>query len=260
MVKGQVKYNKKDTKIKDFVSKRITQLQDARKRVLGINIENIWKQADKDYVPHTLGKKGKKVYVQDEDLGLASRMVEIGKDEWQTDSSIPNPYIKIQTALSLMVSKNPSAVFTPRASKYEANTAVQKELYKVSWETAKSLQQLKLFIFNLAKYGWAIARTYPLILKRPTRVLTEYDEDDPTKNKYRTRMSTEYNGVFRENLDPWKSWIDDMSKPNNPLSTRDWCYAKEYSYETLKEEFGNYPNFKYISEDKSEEIGGGQGK
>uniref|UniRef100_A0A6H1ZG58 Portal protein n=1 Tax=viral metagenome TaxID=1070528 RepID=A0A6H1ZG58_9ZZZZ len=260
MEKRQLKYTKEETKTKDFVSKRITEMQDARKNVLGVNLESIWRQADRDYIPHKLGKVGKKVLVQDEDLGLASRRVEVGKDDWQTDNSIPNAYIKIQTALSIMVSKNPSAVFTPRKSKYESNTLVQKELYKMSWEEAKSLQQLKLFIFNLAKYGWAIARTYPLILKRPTRVLTEYNEDDPSKNVYQNKMSTEYNGVFRENLDPWKSWIDDMSKPNNPLSTKDWCYAKEYNYATLKEEFGNYPNFKYISEGKSELIGDSQGK
>jgi len=261
MKKGQPKYNKKDTEIKDFVSSRITELQEARKNVFGINLESIWRQADKDYVPHQLGKVGKKVLVQDEELGLASsRRVEVGKDNWQSDNSIPNPYIKIQTALSLMVSKNPSAVFTPRKSKYEANTMVQKELYKMSWEEAKSLQQLRLFVFNLAKYGWAIARTYPLILKRPTRVLMDYDPNDPTKNIYQNKMSTEYNGVFRENLDPWKSWIDDMSKPNNPFSTRDWCYAKEYSYDTLKEEFGKYPNFKYIDKGASEEIGDVKGK
>lgn len=249
---GKPEYSGKEKTDLKFVTDRITQLQDARKRVFGVDIESIWRQADSDYIPHQLGKKSNTVLVQDEDLGKASRRVEVGKDDWQSDNSIPNLYIKIQTALSLMVSKNPSAVFTPRASKYEANTAVQKELYKMSWETAKSLQQLKLFIFNLAKYGWAVARTYPLIIKRPTRVLMDVNPDDPTRNVYKTKMSTEYNGVFRENLDPWKSWIDDMSKPNNPLSTRDWCYAKEYSYETLKEEFGKYPNFKYITEGMSE--------
>jgi hypothetical protein len=249
---GEPKYSEEDLKVKKFVDARIDKLKDSRKNVFGVNLESIWQQADKDYVPHTLGKKGKKMLVQNEDTGWASsRYVEMGKDEWQTDNSTPNPYIKIQTALAIMLGKNPEAVFIPGASKFEATTLLQKELYRKSWEQGKSLQQLKLFVFNLAKYGWACARTYPLILKRVTKTLINYDPENPEKNEYQTKEAVEYNGCFRENLDPFKVWIDDMTRPNNPMSTRDWVYAKDYSYDTLKEEFGSYPNFQYIKKGKS---------
>ena len=56
----------------------------------------------------------------------------------------------------------------------------------------------------------------------------------------------EYNDIFRENLDPWNVWVDDMARPNDPWSVRDWCWRKVYSYDSAKEEFGNYPNFKFV--------------
>jgi len=209
-----------------------TELMEYRKDILGENLETIWRQADRDYLPHRLGKKGKKILVQDEDKGWASRFVELGKDKWQTDVATVNPLIKIQTALSILIARNPSVELTPGSKKYENSTLLQKELYKKSWELAKSIQQLKLFAFNLSKYGWAVARTYPMKLQRGG--------------------SVEFNGVYRENLDPWMTWIDDKTRPNSPMSTRDWAWAKWYDLKALKEEFGKEPGFKHIQKGKSE--------
>ncbi len=206
-----------------------------RKDILGQNLENIWRQADNDYLPHRLGKKGQKFLIQDETKGWASRYVEIGKtDKWRSDMADTNPLIKIQTAIPILISRNPAVELTPSCSKYEESSAIQKQLYRRSWELAKSLQQLKLFVFNLIKYGWAVARTFPMLLENKGNV--------------------EFNGVFRENLDPWMTWIDDKTKPNDPLSIRDWAFAKWYSWTNLKKEFGKEKYFKFVEKGKSEEL------
>lgn len=234
--------------------KRIRELKDVRNNVGGININDMWRRADKDYVPHRIGKSGKRVMVQDEDLGYASRMVTIGKNNWQSDVASANPYIKINTALSILISRNPSVDLIPASERYEDTTILQEQLYKKSWELAKSVQQLKLFTFNLAKYGFAAGRSYPRMIKGKSKILTKFNPDDPQKNEYETRESTEFNGIFRESINPWYCWLDDKTKPNNTLSTRDWVYADWTSYDLLKKEFGKYKDFKFIKEGNSQDI------
>jgi len=230
----------------EFVRKRIGQLKESRQNVFGDNLEEIWNQADKDYIPHRLKTKGRRIVATDDEKGWRGHFTTIGSDDWQSDNSQPNPFIKIQTALGILVDRNPGAVFLPGSKRYEGSTKLMKNLYQRNWEIARSKQQLKLFIFNLAKYGWAIARTYPLIIKRKVKQLVEYNEENPDKSVYEEKEITEYNDVFRENLDPWNCWIDDMARPNNHFSLRDWCWRKVYSWDVFKEEFGDRKLFKYV--------------
>lgn len=227
---------------------RILQLKESRKgKHYGTDIEKVWADADKEYAPHRLGTTGsKKFLVQDEDKGWRSALVSLGASNWQSDVSFPGVYTKIQTALSLLIDQNPSGVFTPGAKKFEATTELTRQLYQRSWEVAKSKQQLKLFVFNLTKYGWAAARTFPLKISRLVKVLKEFNEENPEKSTYEDKEVIEYNDIFRENLDPWNAWVDDMARPNNVWSIRDWCWRKVYSYDQAKEEFGKYPNFKFV--------------
>jgi len=210
----------KDDKEKfDFIIKRISDLQEFRKQEqYGTKIEDIWQDADKDYVPHRLGTTGKRKLVQDEEKGWASTLVTLGSSDWQSDISAPNPFVKIQTAVGILIDRNPEGVFSAGAKKFSSTSELQSQLYKRSWEIAKSRQQLKLFAFNLAKYGWAIGRTYPL--KITNNGIVEYDD------------------TFRENLDPWNVWIDDMALPNNQFSIKDWCWRKIYAMDALQQEFG----------------------
>jgi len=241
-----------------FVKDRIKRLQQARQQLYGINLEKIWAQADKDYIPHTLKTKGKKVIYTDEEQGWRGVPTVLEKTgDWQSDTSYPNPYIKIQTALSILIDRNPEAVFTPGAKQYEQNNLLIKTLYQRNWEIAKSKQQLKLFIFNLAKYGWAIARTYPKFIKRKVKILKEYNEENPEKSVYEEKEVVEYNDIFRENLDVWNAWIDDMALPNRPDTIRDWAWRKVYPWDVFLQEFGNYPLTKYVSKggETEEKIG-----
>lgn len=233
-----------------FIKRRIEELQEARKEEqFGVVIEDIWRDADREYQPHrlqTTGKKGNKKLVEDETKGWASSYQKIGASDWQSDIAQPNPYKKIQVAISILVDQNPSGVFNPASRQYEAVTALVKQLYQRSWDKAKSKQQLKLFIFNLAKYGWACGRTYPLKITRKVKELVEFNQDEPDKSVYEEKEVVEYNDVFRENLDPWNVWIDDMAKPNDTLSLRDWSWRKVYTMDRAEEEFGSWKNWKYV--------------
>ena len=227
----------------EYVQTRIKELQLVRQNHYGHNLDNIWADADRDYIPHRLGTKGKKVIATDEEKGWRGSKVEIGANDWQADISQANPFIKIQTALSIMVDQNPSGVFTPALKKFQATTEIIKQLYSRSWEYAKSRAQLILFVFNLSKYGWACGRTYPLRITRKVKVVKEYNQESPEDSVYETKDIVEYNDIMRENLDPRNTWIDDMAKPNNPFSVNDWTWRKVYDFDKASEEFSKYPRW-----------------
>ena len=229
--------NLKDFK---FVQTRIEQLKESRKQQYDTNIETIWADADKDYVPHKLRGRGKKTLVTDETKGWRGQMVNLGESNWQSDISQPNPFIKIQIALSILIDQNPEGVFSAASKKFVATTELMRQLYKRSWETAKSKQQLKLFTFNLAKYGWAAARTYPLRITRKVKNLVKFDQENPDNSTYENKEVVEFNDIFRENLNPWNVWIDDLAQPDNQFSLRDWSWRKVYALDAFKEEFGNW--------------------
>lgn len=225
----------------DYVKNRIIELQSA-----DMEFYKLMDEADKDYVPHRLKTTGTKVVVTDEDKGWRGNMVTLGSKNWQSDIAQSSPFIKIQIAQSILVDQNPGGVFTAYNKKYQKVTPLIKQLYSRSWEYARSKGQLKLFIHNLAKYGWAIGRTYPLKKESKVKVLVEYNEDDPSKSIYEEKTVCDYNDVFRENIDSRNAWIDDMARPNNPMSVRDWVWRKVYDYDDLKTEYGKYEWFKYV--------------
>lgn len=226
--------------------KRIGQLKETRKNHYGMDLDALWAEADNAYVPHRLNTKGKKVVATDETKGWRGAMVQLGTSNWQSDVAQSNPFIKIQTALAILIDQNPSGVFTPMAKKFQKTTELMQQLYKRSWEFARSKMQLKLFVFNLAKYGWACGRTFPLKLTRTVKVLTKLDADDPSNNTYEEKEVIEYNDLMRENLDPRNTWIDDMAKPNNEYSINDWCWRKVYTMEAAEKEFGNRKLWDYV--------------
>lgn len=249
-----------DDQLKDFkfVKSRIDDLKKTRANHYGYNLDKIWADADRDYVPHRLRSAGPSVVgneddspnviATDEDRGWRGAIVTLGSTSWQSDISQSNPFIKIQVALSILVDQNPKGVFTPMLKKFQATSELMKQLYQRSWEVAKSNPQLKLFVFNLAKYGWACMRTYPLKIER--EVHTVESLDDNLEPVYKKDKVIEYNDVFRENLDPRNCWIDDMAKPNQPMSVRDDCWRKVYDMETdeFEREFGKSKLFDKVKQ------------
>jgi len=220
---------------KDYFEERQDTLKLYRKSK---KVEEIWKAADAAYIPHTLKTKGgKKVLASDDETGWRSSQVILHKDDdWREDSVPPNPYIKIQTALGIIVDRNPKAIFNPGAKKYTKNTDLVENLFNRSWEIAKSKSVLlKPFVLNLAKYGMAVGRTFPLELKRTLR---------------NGKKFTYYDDIFRENLSPWDVWFDDAAIVGNPFSCNDVIYFKDYAWDKFVEQFGDLPNFQYIKPKK----------
>lgn len=230
------------------VKTRIEQLKLSRQNHFGVNLDTLWADADRDYIPHRLGTSGKKIIATDEEKGWRGSIVNLGADDWQSDVSQANPFVKIQTALSILVDQNPSGTFTAANRKYQATSDLMKQLYQRSWEYAQSKAQLKLYVHNLAKYGWACARTYPLRVVRTSKILKKIDQENPENNVYETKEVVEYNDIMRENLDPRNVWIDEMTKPNKKFSMRDWCFRKIYDIDVAAKEFGKYKNWQYVHE------------
>lgn len=209
------------------------------------------KDADREYIPHNLreNKSSSVMLVQDEIKGLrGSRVVPISNEDadWRSDVSEPTLLSKVNTALSILMAQNPDATFKALNDKFKKNTYFAYSLWKRSWVIAKSINQLKLIVFDLAKYGWAIGRTYPRYIARKGEVLIEVNDDHPEKNKYEEVNIVQYNDVYRERLDPHKTWIDDMANLMDPFSTNDWYYEKDYSWDAFQTEFGDYANIKYV--------------
>ena len=83
-------------------------------------------------------------------------------------------------------------------------------------------------------------------IARKVKVLKKYDQENPENSVYEEKEVVEYNDVMRENLDPRNIWIDDMTKPNNIFSVKDWCFRKIYDYDVAKEEFGKHKLWDYV--------------
>lgn len=212
---------------------------------MGLGVEEIWKAADKAYIPHRItASTGKKVLVSDDELGWRSAPIDLNRDDnWQEDSVPPNPYIKIQTALGIIVDQNPTAVLSAGAKKYEKNTILVKHLYETSWEIAHSKEaMLKPFVFNQAKYGIGIGRTFPLEITKTVRDLKKYNPEG--KSIYKEVKQTYYDDIFRESMSPWTVWLDDATKIGNPFSCQDVVYYKDYDWHEFELQFGHLANFK----------------
>lgn len=254
-------YNPKGTELEvlTFIEKRIPILKSARKGILndgdgGFDFDQLMKDADREYIPHNLKKKTSagSVYLEmDETLGIrGSRVVPITGNEgneWRSDISEPTLFVKVNTALSILMQQNPEATFKATLDKYKKTSALAKSIWKRSWDLACSKEQMQYFISNLAKYGWAPGRTYPRLVKRQKDVLIELDTENPEKNKYDTRTIVDFNDIYREALDPHRTWIDDMANMTDPWSMNDWCFEKDIDKDTFDRDFKNYNNYDKVS-------------
>ncbi len=240
-----------ELEIKEYLSTRIEELKDYRKQKLkgaGRSIEEIWKEADEEYTPHELGvQSDRKRFESNDELGLRSRLVKIGSENWQSNNASPDLYVKVNTALSILVGQNPEAVFIANKSKYEANTLLAYNNWKNSWEMSGAKQQLKQFIFNQAKYGTGFARTYPLEIKRQKRVRSEYYPNEPDKDVYIAKEITNYNGLCRESINPNQVWLSEQARVGDQHSLDDWYFEKDFSWDKFQETFKDYKNFEFIT-------------
>lgn len=233
--------DEKKKSVEKYVVKRVQEMRDFKKE---LKVEEKWKEADKEYVPSELDfeKSGRKRFEQSDETGWRSKMVEV-KDEgedWRSQNSDPTLLSKIQTAISIIIDQNPEATLKPLLKKHEKKTALAYALWQRNWNISGSKEVYKKFVFNLAKYGWAAGRSFPHLIKYKKDVLTEYYQDEPEKNVYEKKELVWYNDVDKENLDPFRVWLDEQTKPYDDYSTNEEYFEKDYSYDQAAAEFEKY--------------------
>ncbi len=242
-----------EAKIRDYAMKRIGELKQARKLSLSNfdkrSIEDVWMETEREYAPHELSMGGKKVLATDETKGWRGRWVELGSEDWQSKNATPDLYVKVMTALSILIDQNPEAVFEATARKYEANTRIAQSAWKQSWVESGGKKELKLFVFNMAKMGVGYLKTCPKLDVRTKRVRTEYDPKNPKNDVYEDRQIVRYNGLTRRSLNPWDVWVDDTAVPGRYDDVGDIYYEVEYNEENFKTDFPEsaFPNVKFCN-------------
>lgn len=238
--------NSTQRKVASYVKRRINEMQVFRQQ---LNIEGRWREADQEYVPHELDfGTTRKRFETDQDTGLRSRMVPVGDitQQWRQSSSAPTLLAKIQTAISIIIDQQPEAELVALERKYMATTDLAYALWKRNWSITDAKEKLKIYVFNLIKYGWAPQRTYPRKVVFPKRVLVEVDPENPENNKYEDKEVEWFNDVDRQPTDPFRTWIDELSMPYDPLSTNESYFELDYSYDQFMTEFGIYPESKTV--------------
>ena len=237
---------KNEKEVQDLVSDRIVILKEDRKKVLPASkksIESIWQEADDEYPPHELQVGERQRYESDDETGLRSRLVKVGnQDDWQANSATPDFYVKVNTALSILVDQNPEAVFMPSEKRFKASTQLAYSNWKQSWEVSGAKQQMKNMIFNMAKYGTGYMRTYPRLIEQEKSVLSEYYPDAPDKNVYKKKNLVKYNDLFRESLNPWQVWLGKSTKNGDYFTLEEAYHEKTYGWDAFQKEFKMYKN------------------
>lgn len=232
-----------------YIKKRSGDMQDYRQ---GLGIEKRWREADEEYIPHELDfGTTRKRFETDQDTGLRSRMVPVGDvtQQWRQASSAPTLLAKIQTAISIIIDQQPEAELVSLLKKYSATTDLAYALWKRNWQITNAKEKLKLIVFDLFKYGWAVQRTYPRLVKYDKLVLTEADNENPENDKYESKELVWFNDVDRDRLDPFRTWIDELAKPYDPYSMNETYYEVDYSYDAFMVEMAKYPNSKFVKKD-----------
>lgn len=229
-----------EKEIEKFVVGRVTNMQDYRK---DLKIERSWREADSEYVPSEINlSTGRRRFESHDTLGLRARLVPIGDERkrWRSNNSDPTLLVKIQTAISIIIDNNPEALLTPLTSAFEHTTALAYSIWKRNWAITNAKEKYKLFVFNLAKYGWSVGKTSPRMVQYEKEVLVSSDPDDPEKDVYEKKNITWFNDVDREILDPYRTWIDEQTKPYDDYSMNDWYHEKDYSWDAAAVEFDRY--------------------
>src|ERR1035437_333758 len=153
--------NKTETLVIKYVDRRANEMIKFREQ---LKLEGRWREADQEYLPHELDfGTTRKRFETDQDTGLRSRMVPVGDitQQWSKASTAPPFLSKIQTAIGLIIDQMPEAELVPLLKRYQATTDMAYALWKRNWQISGSKDKLKLTVFNLFKYGWAVQRTYP---------------------------------------------------------------------------------------------------
>lgn len=246
---SDLKYTEKEQEHLEFFLKRKEQLMTARTSVFGQNVEDIWRQADEDYLPNRQMRRGRSRH--GEDWGTSRKNVDsyIRAKDWRETGKTVSVLTKIQTALSILVTQNPQAVLSASSSRHEARQVLLSSLYERLWVDPRinTRSEVSKFIFNLAKYGWACGRRFhKKVVRKDIREILSFNPSTGEHVLSAGKDKTILDDVFFENKSPWSVWIDDLAKPNDPLSRRDWMWKEVYSIDEFQQVFGKFKNAKFV--------------
>lgn len=221
--------NGDEAKVWSAFLRRKSELLNSRKNVYGLDIDAEMRRMDKMYF-----RKQADIPVSELDAN-------------QRPLAINNAYGKIQTALGILIDRNPKYILEEDNPKYSANRALLKALGEKSFRRTNSLGQFKLSVFNQAKRGWFIGRTFNRQLQHDARFLKSID--DKGKRAYETRKVTKLDDVAYMNLNNFNTWLDEQTRPDDFFSTRDWMWREVWYIDDLRETFpeSEFPNMKYVS-------------
>src|SRR3990167_8294858 len=167
-------------------------------------------------------------------------------DPNQKPIAINNAFGKVQAALSILIDRNPKLVLENRLKKYSANRELIRALSEASWKNTNSLGQFKLSIFNAAKRGWLVGRTYNKKIQHRARFAKGYD--DKGRIAYESKIITKLDDIAYVNLDNHNVWMDEQSKPEDMYSIRDAMHRELWHIDDLRRIFPekDFPNMKYV--------------
>lgn len=224
-----------ELKVFNQYKRRKEELLDSRKNINGVDIDELMRRMDRNYF---------------------NRKADIPASELDPDQSpvaINNAFGKVQSALGILIDRNPEITLEENNPKFSANRELIKGLAKSSWRNTNSLGQLKLSIFNCAKRGWFVGRTFYRELKHDARFLEAIEEDPKTGKKtmkYKTKEVSKVDDITYMNLNNFNVWLDEQTVPEDFYSTRDWAWREVMHIDDIRKMFPEeeYPNIKFVKE------------
>lgn len=230
------------TEVAVLFKKRKVQMQDHRRSSRGHNIEALMKMADDDLrlVPLDVGKKrgtnwGGDWRSSEEWTLYMQSQTKNRKSKWKSNMSDAVAFSKIMAATSVLFDRNPEATLRSRKG-FDGVMMVAKEKITASQQKEKFKDKMRLFVFNMAKYGTGFGRTY---VYESERTITETIGVNPLTGEKKTAPKTiTTREVEFEPLNNFNVWIDDMAKPAQEHTLNDWMFRKLYTDDQLVSEFG----------------------
>ena len=173
---------------------------------------------------------------------------------WQSNDSYPIVMSKLDTALSILIAKNPEVEISSRQRNSESGEKILKGLYDISWEKGDGRQELTKFVYNGMKHGTSVGREFHRYRETEIDDIVDYEPDGKSKTEKKTIIKNDE--PYFENLPIRDCYFDNRAKPFNRASMRDWFWVKEYDYSTFLNEFpkDKYPNARACKWSKKEKL------
>lgn len=219
-----------ELKVRDKFHSRKQELFKSRQNVEGMDLDALIRRMDKQYF-------NREANIPASEL-----------DPKQKPIAINNAFSKVQTALAILIDRNPDFTLSENIGKFAANREIMRSLAKQSWKNTNSLGQFKLSVFNCAKRGWFAGRTFNRQIVHDVRYLEKIDNKG--QKHYTNAVITKLDDIAYMNLDTRNVWVDEQARPEDMYSVRDWMWREIWHIDDLKRMFPveEFPNMAFVQE------------